>query len=366
MAACIIIPSHIYNIGRSKLLMRCLNSLIKQTIQIPIYLSISFETDLDKILFNKKIQNTDFINNTLLHIDYRNSPTSQFRHIEYVIDNIDTTYKYVMFCDDDDTYNRTRVEKFINAITESEKFITESEKLYQKDCPAKFVGVYESSNINEYWAYCVNIKYIKKFINTLKINEYDYKIDHRMCDMLFVGYLKHLNHSNTHIFNIIDGKLYNYYKHSNSITGNIKKNNSNNRVQKITNNFDLRKSIKQYIKNGNILLLCIEYKCSFDYILEKILGEAVKYKHQIEKTVLSKLEYEYNDIVQLCDILNIHRYTDTLKLSMVEYNNMKQLCHILNIDMNNGTKQLCDLLNIDLNNDLKQLYDILNIDLKMV
>ena len=56
METCIIVPSHINNINRTKLLIYCLKSLINQTKKIPIYLSISFETDLDKTLFNKLIE----------------------------------------------------------------------------------------------------------------------------------------------------------------------------------------------------------------------------------------------------------------------------------------------------------------------
>ena len=88
METCIIIPSHINNINRTKLLMCCLQSLINQTNKIPIYLSISFETDLDKTLFNKLIEKNNLINNILICIIYQERQTSQFRHVENVIDNI--------------------------------------------------------------------------------------------------------------------------------------------------------------------------------------------------------------------------------------------------------------------------------------
>ena len=104
METCIIVPSHINNINRTKLLICCLQSLTNQTNKIPIYLSISFETDLDKTLFNKLIEKNNLLNNRFICIIYQGIQTSQFRNIEKVIDNIKNTYKYVMFCDDDDTY----------------------------------------------------------------------------------------------------------------------------------------------------------------------------------------------------------------------------------------------------------------------
>ena len=55
METCIIVPSHINNIHRTKLLICCLQSLINQTYKIQIYLSISFETELDRTLFKTLI-----------------------------------------------------------------------------------------------------------------------------------------------------------------------------------------------------------------------------------------------------------------------------------------------------------------------
>ena len=157
MKTCIIIPSHINNINRTKLLIYCLESLINQTHPIPIYLSISFETELDKKLFYKVIKKTQLYDNLLIHIIYQKKQTSQFRHIDNIVLNIENSYDYVMFCDDDDKYENTRVEKFIIMI-----------KHGINNCPKDkiFVGAYErdlqkgshSSSFYEYWSYCINIK----------------------------------------------------------------------------------------------------------------------------------------------------------------------------------------------------------------
>jgi len=113
METCVIVPSHINNINRTKSLMCCLQSLVNQTRKIQIYLSISFETNLDKTLFNKLIEKNNLLNNIFICIIYQERQTSQFRHIDKVVDIIKDTYEYVMFCDDDDIYEINRVEKFI-------------------------------------------------------------------------------------------------------------------------------------------------------------------------------------------------------------------------------------------------------------
>ena len=59
MEICIIVPSHIASASRTKTLIICLESLINQSKPIPIYLSISFESDLDKILKYTRIFEPD-------------------------------------------------------------------------------------------------------------------------------------------------------------------------------------------------------------------------------------------------------------------------------------------------------------------
>lgn len=309
MKTCVIVPSHIGNISRTKLLMHCLHSLTNQTIKIPIYLSISFETELDNILFKKTIEKNDLINNELLYIVYQYRQTSQFRHIEKVIDNIKNTYKYVMFCDDDDTYEIDRVEKFMIMIEHGITFC-------QKD--KIFVGAYEynlqkgshSSLFYEYWSYCVNIEFIVNFMNILKINNYDYVIDNKMCDVLFASYLRHLD--SRHLFYLINEKLYNYNSNEYSITNIILKNNERamNVPPIAENNFEtfiqsINETLEQYMESikDNILVGYSIRKMSFNTILKRELRENYMYKNKINQIILSKIEFEYDNIKRLCDML---------------------------------------------------------------
>lgn len=308
METCIIVPSHINNINRTIMLIHCLQSLINQTVKIPIYLSISFGTELDKTLFNKLIAKNNLLNCILLCIIYQESQTSQFRHIETIINNIKDKYKYVMFCDDDDTYEPERVETFKCMI-----------EYGFNNCPGDklFVGVYETEShkghslrFYEYWSYCVNVDFIIKFINILKNNNFDYVFDNTMCDVLFSSYLRHLD--NNHLFISVNEKLYNYNKNQYSITGQIKSSNdiSNTIIKTKEPNFEtfiqglnelLEKNIESIL--NNIFVLYSYRKLTFEDILMKILKENYKYKNNINKNILNKLKLEYDNIKCLCGLL---------------------------------------------------------------
>lgn len=310
MNSCIIIASHINYINRTKMLMCCLHSLINQTITIPIYLSISFESILDKQIFNKVIEKNNLVNNILLCIIYQEKQTSQFRHIEKIVNNIKNIYNYVFFCDDDDTYEFDRVEKIMIAIEYGDT-----------NCPENktYVGAYESDlqkgshsiHFYEYWSYCVNIKFIITFINIIKIHNYDYFIDYQMCDVLFSQYLRHLD--NTHVFTRINEKLYNYISNEYSITSKIKKKSeiANKCKTKSESNYelfmqglnkDLDKQMNCSIKS-NIFLLYSMSKLSFEDILKKLLGKNYEYKNDINKKIIEIIQIEYDNIKYLCEIL---------------------------------------------------------------
>lgn len=301
MKTCIIIPSHINHVSRTKMLISCLQSLLNQTFKISIYLSISFETELDKTLFNKFIGKNNLINNLindLLFIIYREKKTSQFRHIEKVVNKIKDEYNYVMFCDDDDTYENNRVEIFMSLIR--------NEKIPKDKI---FVGVCEGTK-HEYWSYCVNVEFITRFMSEIKINNYDYYIDYKMCDMLFMRYLKCLD--NKHYFAQTDKKLYNYNKVENSITGKIKINNDINhkRIQQREINFkifiqSINKQLEENIEDhkDNVMLFYLWRQFSFEQILTFILKENYKYKNKINKTILERLKFEYDNIKNLYKIL---------------------------------------------------------------
>jgi len=217
---CIIIASHISNPKRIGHLIECLSSLLKQTIVVPIYLTISFE--------NKDLQNQyallfseiTFLHDDKLHTIIRTTKTPQMRHMELLLPIIEKKHNWVMFCDDDDTYEPHRVQVFINTII---KGMNDIQSIQDK----QFAGIYESidgkphtEKRQEYWCYCVHIDLLIRFMEILK--PYPDVIDNKCCDVLFGEYLRRLN--NNLLYAIIDLKLYNYRidDNSDSITGEIK------------------------------------------------------------------------------------------------------------------------------------------------
>ena len=217
---CIIIASHISNPKRIGHLFECLSSLLTQTIVVPIYLSISFE--------NKELQNqyaTLFsgitrLHDTMLHTIVRTEKTPQMRHMDKLIPLIENKHDWLLFCDDDDTYERQRVEIFVNTIVKSLNDITQIPD-------NQFVGIYESvegkphtEKRQEYWCYCVHVQLLIRFMELLR--PYPDVLDNKCCDVLFGEYLRRLN-SNM-LYAIVNLKLYNYRidNNSDSITGEIK------------------------------------------------------------------------------------------------------------------------------------------------
>jgi hypothetical protein len=308
MNYCIIVPTHINNVRRTNLLITCLKSLINQTKKIPIYLSISFETELDKNLFHKLFENKTLLNDILINVYYQENKMSQFRHIQYICGIINNKYDYVMFCDSDDTYELNRVE-----------IVTLGNELGEnnyKNNNINYVGFYERGEQShcisycEYTSYCIKLKMLKKFINIL-INNYENIIDHQFCDVVFSTYLRRLDE--TYTFSSLPIKLYNYNTSDNygSITYKINEKNKNNKIiKKSVYDFDVfMKDFNIYLDKetentyDTMLILVLMGGKNFEECLKYILNENYTYKDNIDKKILKKIEFQYEKIEKMCKIL---------------------------------------------------------------
>ena len=219
-SACIIIASHISNPQRIKYLIECLESLLRQTVSIFIYVSISFETTELREQFAVIFSENAHLHNPIMNIIVKSHKTPQMRHMEQLLDLLKPKHEWVMFCDDDDTYHKERVQIYLQTIVHS---INEIAQYPNK----KFAGVYENDEgINhrerrrEYWCYCVRYELLEKFINMLFL--YPDILDNKCCDVLFAEYLRRLN--DDYVYAIIPSTLYNYRQENNedSVTGVIK------------------------------------------------------------------------------------------------------------------------------------------------
>lgn len=217
---CIIIASHISKSNRIPYLKECLLSLIHQTIPVTIYLSISFgdEPDLQNIVLNM-IQNTDEISTyNKLVLSIREKKTPQMRHIEMVYNEMNPTHEWILFSDDDDTYEMNRVQIFGETIVNCLNM-----KLPENQVVA---GVYESTSgkdhreqRQEFWTYCVNRSILGRFLNG--VYPYPAILENKCCDVLFAEYLRRSKPD--YLFARLTQCYYNYRVDDNqeSVTGTI-------------------------------------------------------------------------------------------------------------------------------------------------
>ena len=215
---CIAIASHLSNPKRIFYLLECLGSLLKQTTVIPIYLSISFENDDIKTSLLEGLGNNGYINHPLIHILVQSDKTPQMRHFLSILDvlSMKREHKWIMFCDDDDTYDPIRVENLIKSIYIIQQQVTDPTKI--------FAGLYEShcekdhrEHRHEYWCYCVHKPIMDRFYAA--IMDHPDIIDNKCCDVLFGEYLRRL--SPDHFFGRLDMRLYQYRitENQDSVTG---------------------------------------------------------------------------------------------------------------------------------------------------
>ena len=304
---CIIVASHISKAYRLKYLCECLQSLVEQTVIIPIYLSISFENDLVKNVYHKIMDKNGLLNNNNITIFEIKDKTSQFRHIFNVFEYIKNDFEYVMFCDDDDTYVNNRVELFINGIEGALSVIEKGKKL---------VGIYEGKNdkthideYKEYWSYCIKTIYIQEFIVKINSGGFDKFVDHNMFDVIFSSYLRFMD--NTHVFVSYPLMLYNYRKNTNdSVTANMQ---NGQHIDDTTSTFnEFLWSKKDSIKNN----IFVKNAMGHDYDIKRVLKDAIngrKTPPNLLQNINTKWIIEINDyykeIRQLVVFMNIYRPT---------------------------------------------------------
>ena len=226
---CIAIASHISNINRIPYLQDCLRSLISQSSPISIYLSISFATNEIREETLNQIHN-DTMQSEHLNIRVREQKTSQMRHYFLLYAEINQKHKWVMFCDDDDTYHPERTQQFMQTIISTHTHIDSVNEVRDATLPTlKFAGLYENisqpthhTKRHEYWCYCIRMDLLTHFFE--KVEPTTDILDNRCCDVLFGEYLR--RKSPEWMYATIEQPLYNYREEENndSITGFIQTN----------------------------------------------------------------------------------------------------------------------------------------------
>jgi len=335
---CVAIASHISNEKRIGFLIECLISLMRQTCPVAMYLSISFSTDQLRELFTKTIFNKIFLkidvnggdrpwmcglhqypmvsNNKLLTIFMQEKKTPQMCHIELLYPEIGKrNHEWVLFSDDDDTYEPNRVETFAKSIMANRNQSNDS-------LGREYAGAYESINgtkhldkRHEYWAYCVKLSIVKEFFVKLRSTpDHSGILENQCCDILFAEYLR--RSENLYTYTPMPENLYNYRKQNNddSITGTIL--NSCNKTIRRANpppendpmfanyirdwNFYLHENLDIYLHDIFLLTTC---GMQLERILQSEFQADYPYLNRVDFQHVDKLSNHYTKIQRICNEL---------------------------------------------------------------
>jgi len=298
---CVIIASHISLKERIPHLMTCLRSLFDQTIPVTVYLSISFKTDELKADVLQRL--TEFGGNKHMILKPRDAKTSQMKHISMALTDVKSTHDWIMFCDDDDTYELNRVEMFMPLLKKGTAGVFES-----------WVGLSQQQYRYEFWTYCIRPYVLVPFFEFL--DDQPDILDQSCCDIMLVEYLRRLN-TLTYIFERLDipesAPLYHYRKVDNehSVTEHIIKAQGGIRVGNPPEITDVRFS--DYIVEWNDYLyqnlhiymhdvyLRTVVGCDFDYILQKEFHVDYKYLEFVDPIHVDTLRRYHDRVRGLCE-----------------------------------------------------------------
>ena len=310
------IASHISNPKRISYLVECLLSILASSTSCHhIYLSISFETNELLDLFHEKI---DPIHDSRIRLFIRPTKTPQMRHIDCLCETMcQDGIEWVLFCDDDDTYDPDRIQAFQTRIQLCLKEI--KDKMSDK----RLAGVYESTfgkhheeHRHEFWCYCVHIDVIRGFYSKLMLSgdveTVNMIIDHQCCDILFAEYLRRLTTDQIHVYSRIVESYYHYRvtENEDSVTGVIKGNQPAvwqpmivNRAEDIPVYIDLyhaylSEHLSVYLHDVFLrTVVCME----FDAIIRAELKSDYQYIDHIDAKYMGALLEYHTRIKEVCD-----------------------------------------------------------------
>jgi hypothetical protein len=228
------------------------------------------------------------------------------RHIDQLLPLINVKHTWVMFCDDDDTYDSNRVLAILQTIVNCQEQI--------KQYPDKtLAGVYESTfgkthqeQRHEFWCYCVHSSILTRFYNIIR--KYPAILDHKCCDVLFGEYLRRLS-PEKYLFGTITDKYYNYRvdNNSDSITGEIKQKMTKIRTPKYmitdTNRIECAKDLNEYLKTELHFYI-------HDTYLRTIIGTSFTDILRSE----FKTEYEILELIDQKYIRELRDYYEQLRI----------------------------------------------------
>ena len=180
MKIAVLIPSHIYYDDQIERLGRCLHSIYSQTIVPDIFVSISFDNDIYKNNFSKILRKYPLVK-------YKISSEQKFQmeHI-MILSKFICDYDMIMFCDDDDTYLRFRVEEFAKAFEQTKEYCIKNN--IQLGGVREIPHITKTNDYQEYWAYGIPPVLLTEFFK--RINNYKDLLRYKFADMYLRTYLR--------------------------------------------------------------------------------------------------------------------------------------------------------------------------------
>lgn len=269
---CILIASHIYYDNQIELFKNCLLSLKNQTYTADIYVSVSFENEKFKELFINNILN--IVDNINILFILSDKQLYQMEHI-YVFNEYIKKYDLIMFCDDDDTYDKERVELINKMYIE---YLSN-----KKD--REFAGFIEIIDVEmddapEFWCYTITPIIYNDFYdrckNDMDLLKYDYG------DMYFRNYLRLISDKKYYYYTYkLDRPSYNHYTNPDGICGS-----------------QVKKDLDICIRN--VIIVLISCLCNIDFVCNKVkLSENDLYIYVPELDRIKKLCYDLYDNIEV-------------------------------------------------------------------
>jgi hypothetical protein len=313
LSACILIASHISSEKRIAYLIETLESFMKQTLLIPVYLSISFESeDLNSMFMQAFAKTPDpFKIVVFLYINPKKTP--QMRHMASVFPLIKTRYNWVMFSDDDDLYEPNRVEHFLVNIDQILRQAITNKEFAGKE----FAGIYEnqigedhSKRRHEYWCYCVRTQLLGRFFAT--VEQFPDVLDNKCCDVLFAEFLRRLD-PDKYFFAYLTDKYYHYRTENNadSVTGIIQTNQKVIRpAREVTqeNRQECIAELNEYLKSNISIYLHDTFLYSvvgldFDGILQREFKTEYPIVSEIHQDPIQQMRTLHENLRNVCNLI---------------------------------------------------------------
>lgn len=296
---CVIVPSHISSALRIKGFCECLKSMLNQLTVVHVRVSISFTSELLQKVCIAALTKYNLMCNVHIDIHFQPEAMSQFEHIDYIYKHLPLNVKFVLFCDDDDSYHFARTQQFASAIDHNSDAVVYFETLDSE--PKK--------HPDEYWKCCVPIHVLGTFLAQIEPNIKK----HIFCDMVFVKYLQYLNGR----YGVLSHNiyLYNYNRPNTSITGATKLHNEIMNTQIKTNQHDfddfilglnahIVQNMDKFIQN--MFLDAIDPHITFTMSLEEQLLENKKYIGYINPDIVHQLQTRFDETTKLRGMLELY------------------------------------------------------------